>query len=241
MEISILFKVRWSVQRAVQSGEDCVWRLGSTFTGLPVTQWRCYIVLAPLGLLWSEASHKTRCRPLCCCSGAAGIEIFRAAGETNRARKVVGLHPLRFGLGCNSGNVCIGAIGTSERMSTLTISDAVQVAGNAEARTRQLSTNMVVTAQTYELLTVSKEQFRKVELSTDPSMLGTWLYECIAACWTPEEQEAKMRTRDAFETGLTHFVEQRQELARTTFEVCCEARGSPVDEVLLGDATDGDQ
>ena len=52
----------------------------------------------------------------------AGIAIFEWAADANRARKLTGGYPLNFGLGLNSGDVCLGTIGNMDRMDTLTIS-----------------------------------------------------------------------------------------------------------------------
>ena len=62
----------------------------------------------------------------------AGIDIVQATTEANRSRKLAGGQLLRFGLGCNSGDVYMGVLGTSERMSTVAVSQAVGVANAVE-------------------------------------------------------------------------------------------------------------
>ena len=67
---------------------------------------------------------------------SAGIDIVQATTESNRSRKLAGGQLLKFGLGCNSGDVYMGVLGTSERMSTVTVSQAVGVANTIEVLPR---------------------------------------------------------------------------------------------------------
>ena len=147
----------------------------------------------------------------------SGIEIFRSANDTNRALKLTGGPALRFGLGCHSGDVCIGAIGNAERMSVLTLSPAVQLANAAEARTRDLQAHLLVTAVTFGLLTQSRGLFRRAGWLALPGAQGTWLYECIAADGSAEAQTLRRATRPQFEAAVEHL--QR--------EVCTAPRPHP--------------
>ena len=143
---------------------------------------------------------------------AAGIDIFTAAREANRALAVSGQHLLRFGLACHSGDVCIGAIGNKDRMNTLTISEAVRTTNSVEARTRTHKANMLITEPTLELLTSGmRDQFRKVDFFA--GVPGMWLYECLSACWTAEEGAAKTDTRETFQSAVEHFHRNMMDVA----------------------------
>ena len=162
----------------------------------------------------------------------AGTQIFQSVAELNRSRKVMGVHQLRFGLALNSGNLWIGTIGTSTRMSIVTgCSPVVQRASDVEAQTRQFHVNMLVTGHTYDLVTKDKDRFRKVGRITESGSEPLWLYECVAACWTAAQAEAKQRTLQTFEEGVAYYYSEQLDRARLKFKEVCAA--DPMDMTAL--------
>ena len=59
---------------------------------------------------------------------------------------------LRVGVGVNTGRVVAGAIGGGGRLNFSVIGDAVNIAARAESATRELDRDVLITAETAELL-----------------------------------------------------------------------------------------
>ena len=129
--------------------------------------------------------------------------MLQDAAACNQVLKVHRQHQLRFGLGCSSGDMCLAIIGSIERMSTLAISEAVQLANLAESKTRELKVDFLVTDVTYSMLTVHKEDFRCVARAGDH-----WVYECLQYC-SPAARQLREATRPLVE-GAVHLFHRRE-------------------------------
>ena len=150
----------------------------------------------------------------------AGVEIFDWALYVNDKRKLTGGLPLKFGLGCNSGDVCLGTVGSADRMDTLTISEAVTLANAVEASTRQYKANFLVVESIYDLLGITKGLFRCVGLldTAESGADKVKVFECIAASNTPEEKDNKMATRETYEAAIELMAAGDSEAAKKKFE-----------------------
>jgi len=82
----------------------------------------------------------------------AAVEIQRKLAELNAEREAAGLFPIRMGIGLNTGKMILGTVGASSRLDTTVIGDAVNVSARLEDMTRELNTNLIVSADLVEKL-----------------------------------------------------------------------------------------
>ena len=110
----------------------------------------------------------------------AAIQCMNWKRDINKHRQENGGIPLAFGLGCNSGDVMLGSIGTLDRMDTLTTSETVRIVETCESMTRKYKCDMLITEYTYHHLEHGKKAFRKVGfLPHENGPIG--LYECMVS------------------------------------------------------------
>jgi adenylate cyclase len=81
----------------------------------------------------------------------------RAAVEMAQVVNLGDSHPLRIGIGVNSGPVVAGSIGGAGRLNFSVIGDAVNVAARVEAATRELDEDVLFTAETRDRLSGTVE------------------------------------------------------------------------------------
>jgi class 3 adenylate cyclase len=81
----------------------------------------------------------------------------RAAVEMAQVVNLGDSHPLRIGIGVNSGPVVAGSIGGAGRLNFSVIGDAVNVAARVEAATRELDEDVLFTAETRNRLSGTVE------------------------------------------------------------------------------------
>lgn len=82
----------------------------------------------------------------------AAVDIQRKLAEFNAERESAGLFPIRMGIGLNTGKMILGTVGASSRLDTTVIGDAVNVSARLEDMTRELNTNLIVSADLVEKL-----------------------------------------------------------------------------------------
>jgi len=82
----------------------------------------------------------------------AAVEMQQKLSEFNAERALLGLFPIRMGIGLNTGKMILGTVGASSRLDTTVIGDAVNVSARLEDMTRDLGANVIVSEDLVEAL-----------------------------------------------------------------------------------------
>jgi adenylate cyclase len=134
----------------------------------------------------------------------AACEIAAAVNERGEAGE------LRVGIGVNTGRVVAGAIGGAGRLNFSVIGAAVNVAARVEAATRELDDQILVTTETWKLLSSEFEADSRGKLELKGIDEPVSLYAPRLAGQPPAEPEPA----DARGDGLPSFRGLRSRLPR---------------------------
>jgi len=92
----------------------------------------------------------------------ATLEMFKALDELNKGEGA----PLRIGVGLNTGECCVGNLGSEQRFSYSAIGDSVNVASRVESLTKQYGLSILISestaAQVSDLATLEVDLVRVV-------------------------------------------------------------------------------
>ena len=139
----------------------------------------------------------------------AAIESLNGMKNFNELRMKSGIEPVRIGIGINAGNLMLGTIGDNERMDGTVISDAVNLASRLEGLTKTFGASIVISESTlYDIPDYDKYHSRflgKVKVKGKESVVT--VYEIFDGD-EKEEIEAKINTKDSFESGLEYYFDK---------------------------------
>ncbi len=85
----------------------------------------------------------------------AGVSMLQSLDEYNQHRISCSYAPIKIGIGINTGSLMLGTVGSTNRMDSTVIGDAVNLASRVESLTKSYGVSMLITQNTFLELTDS--------------------------------------------------------------------------------------
>lgn len=165
---------------------------------------------------------------------SAALGMQRRLSDWNRARQGSTTTPLSLGIGIHTGVVMLGTLGSTTRMDSTVIGDAVNLASRIEGLTKQYGARIIVSSDTLALLNRSRFESRELDLV---AVKGRTAPIAIHELFQDLEGEALERARrlaEAFAPALTLYRRREWTGAIAKFLTCLElAPGDAASALLL--------
>ena len=82
----------------------------------------------------------------CCCA----LEMIASLEELNRKWAEQGRRPIAIGIGLNTGECCVGNMGSAQRLNYSVLGDAVNLASRLEGQSKTYHLDLVIGETTYQ-------------------------------------------------------------------------------------------
>ncbi|HSF76595.1 MAG TPA: adenylate/guanylate cyclase domain-containing protein [Microcoleus sp.] len=160
----------------------------------------------------------------------AGISMLHSLHEYNQHRISCSYEPIKIGIGINTGSLRLGTVGSTNRMDSTVIGDAVNLASRVESLTKSYGVSMLITKNTFlELSDTASYAIRNigcVRVKGKSDLLT--IYEVFDAD-APEVKEGKLATLPVFLEALYNYAAAKHQEAAELFADCL--RQNPLDQV----------
>src|SRR5262249_43989857 len=150
----------------------------------------------------------------------AAIGMQRRLAEWNQEGQGPPAFPVASGVGIHTGIVMLGTLGSTTRMDSTVIGDAVNLASRLEGLTKHYGVQIIVSGDTWGLLDKSVFESRELDLV---SVKGRAAPGAIAEVYQDLEGEALARARrlaDAFAPALAAYRRRDWEAGLAGFQAC---------------------
>ena len=149
----------------------------------------------------------------------ASVEMQAALREYNQERELKNRHPVRVGVGMQSGKLILGITGDRERLDAAIISDTVNTAARIEGLSKHYGTTILLTQECKDNL-VAPENFDfrylgKVQLKGKKKPIK--LYECINGDEL-ELRTHKLENLENFNHAMELFFKKEFAMAAVSFQ-----------------------
>ena len=160
----------------------------------------------------------------------AAISMLRTLNHYNHSRFERNLHPVRLGIGINTGSLMLGTVGGASRMDGTVISDTVNVAARIEQLTKEYLVSLLISHKTFlELDDPNTYCIRLVDrVAVRGRLSEISVYEVFDA--DPKDVAlGKVNTRTCFEMALLQYTQGHYDKAAEGFRSCLAE--NPADEI----------
>ncbi len=151
----------------------------------------------------------------------SAIAMLKQLRTYNEGRQRAGYHPIRIGIGINTGIVMLGTVGGTQRMEGTVLSDAVNLSSRLETITKTYQTPLLISEHTlYALNDESRYCIRyldriRVKGKTQPQSV----YEVFDND-APQTRAGKQATRTRFEEAVAYYHLKAVDKAIPLLEAC---------------------
>jgi adenylate cyclase len=161
----------------------------------------------------------------------AALGMQRRLSDWNRTR--AGTSPLALGIGIHTGVVMLGTLGSTTRMDSTVIGDAVNLASRIEGLTKQYGARIIVSGDTLAMLGQGRFESRELDVV---AVKGRTAPIAIHELFQDLEGEALERARrlaKVFAAALALYRQREWSDAIAKFLACLELAPGDVASALL--------
>lgn len=155
---------------------------------------------------------------------AATIRMGSALADLNANRMARGDVPFRIGIGINSGELMLGAIGGGQRLDCNVVGDAVNLASRVEGLTKMYGATCVVTDATVARLSdPTRHAMRELDRVQVVGRATPVVIHELLDLDSAERREAKLGTARDFQCGVASYRGGDFTVAAAAFNRCLTA------------------
>jgi class 3 adenylate cyclase len=157
------------------------------------------------------------------------IRMFRALDLLNEKRVRRGEVSLRVGIGINSGRLLLGAIGSSKRLDTNVVGDAVNLASRVESMTKVYGAKVLISGNTHaQIIDATKFMLREIDRVIVAGKIEPVVVYELLDVDSETLKEQKCDNAERFAQGLHYYRAGEFREARLLFADCLVR--APLDE-----------
>jgi len=140
---------------------------------------------------------------------SASIEMVGQIEEYNISRKSKSRKPISVGFGMHTGKLVMGVIGDEKRMDVNVVSDSVNTASRMEGLTKHYGASIIMSEDTLDgLKEKEKLHYRFLGLvKVKGKSIPLKIFEVLDGI-TDNVNKLKIKTKEAFETGLEYYFKK---------------------------------
>ena len=155
---------------------------------------------------------------------AATIRMGQALADLNASRMARGDASFRIGIGINSGELMLGAIGGEQRLDCNVVGDAVNLASRVEGLTKMYGATCIVTDATVaRLLDATCHSMRELDRVQVVGRTAAVTIHELLDLDPAARREAKLGAATDFQQGLASYRKGDFAAAREAFKRCLNA------------------
>jgi two-component system sensor histidine kinase ChiS len=152
----------------------------------------------------------------------AGIGMQQRLREWNLERSGPPDHPVASGVGIHTGTVMLGTLGSSTRVDSTVIGDAVNLASRLEGLTKHYGVRVIVSEDTWDILDKSVFESRELDYVSVKGRGAPVKIHEIYQDLVGEDLDRHRRLVETFHPALALYRDRQWAKAKAGFQACQE-------------------